>query len=74
MSRLTQTPANAAYARVAVRPRARVEPETSRQVDALFAADWDDDTVLVTHEPVRPGARAGLSIAPRESWRRALIG
>lgn len=45
--------------RVAVRTRARVEPQVSRQVDALFAADWEDDTVLVTHEPASAG-RAGL--------------
>lgn len=41
--------------RVAVRPRARVEPHVSRQIDALFAAHWDDDTVLLTHEPRSAG-------------------
>jgi hypothetical protein len=50
--------------RVTVRPRARIEPDVARQVDALFAADWDDSAVLVTHETAafgregRPEARA----------------
>lgn len=50
--------------RVAVRPRARVEPQAARQVDALFSEYWDDDAVVVTHEPApagRVGAPAGAS-------------
>ena len=42
--------------RATVVSTASVEPDAQRQLDALFAADWDADAVSLTHVPEAAGA------------------
>lgn len=49
--------------RVTVRSRVLIEPQVSRQIDALFSPDWDDDAVLLTHEPSQSGVAGAPAAA-----------